>query len=442
MASDIKVEILHKETIKPSSPTPHHLKTCSLSGYDQLTPEIYVPLILFYPNGGDEASIDHHALFADRFGLLKRSLSEALTHFYPFAGEFVFNVSISCSDHGAGLIEAQVNCPISKILDKPDFQILGQLIPTSIDSKQAETGHLLLVQVSSFKCGGLAIGMSISHKVADASTLSAFIKSWTAIALGSAGATDHAVPSPEFGIAATIFPPQDILNSQQGTTEFPPDKGIGKRFVFDASKIAALKSKAASATVPNPTRVEVVSALIWKCAMEASRSNLGFTKPSVWSQVVNMRKRSGKTLMENILGNFSWYFAAMSTESEVDLEILVAKFRKGIEEYKEKYPNSVGCEDALQSVKEHGNILINDSIVTYSCSSWCRFPFYETNFGWGQPSWVSICSSEFKNTIILMDTSDGFGVEALLTFTEEDMAIIERHEDLLAYASVNPPVIN
>ncbi|KAL6269030.1 hypothetical protein ACE6H2_025941 [Prunus campanulata] len=31
MASEIKVEVIHKETIKPSSPTPHHLRTSNLS---------------------------------------------------------------------------------------------------------------------------------------------------------------------------------------------------------------------------------------------------------------------------------------------------------------------------------------------------------------------------------------------------------------------------
>ncbi|PQQ12573.1 BAHD acyltransferase [Prunus yedoensis var. nudiflora] len=215
MASEIKVEIIHKETIKPSSPSPHHLAKSKLSIFDQMTPEIYVPLLLLYPSNNCDDEVDHHSLFSERSHLLKTSLSEALTHFYVFAGEFEYNVSISCNDHGVGFIESQVYCPISKVLDKPNFGILKQLIPTAIESKQAEAGHLLLVQVNLFECGGLTIGVSISHKVADASTLSTFIKSWAAIALGSASTTDHVLLPTEFGVASTLFPPQDFFNSPQ-----------------------------------------------------------------------------------------------------------------------------------------------------------------------------------------------------------------------------------
>ncbi|XP_008226198.2 PREDICTED: BAHD acyltransferase At5g47980-like, partial [Prunus mume] len=194
--------------------------------------------------------------------------------------------------------------------------------------------------------------------------------------------------------------------------------------------------------VPNPTRVEVVSALIWKCALRASRSNLGFTKPSAWNQVVNMRKRSGLDMAENILGNFVSMFTAMTMKSDkVELESLVHKLRKGIEEFKEKYANGVSGEDAFQTIEGIKNLIMKDSIETYSCISWCRFSFYQADFGWGKPSWMSFCRIESKNTTLLMDMSDGVGIEALLSLEEEHMTIIERNEELLAYASLNPSVV-
>ncbi|PQQ14792.1 BAHD acyltransferase [Prunus yedoensis var. nudiflora] len=114
------------------------------------------------------------------------SLSEALTHFYLFAGEFVYNVSITCNDHGAAFLEAQVNCPISKILDKPDVGLLEPLLPT-------DTGCL------SSTCPG-----QLLHKVANASTLGTFIRSWAAITLGSASTSEHV----EIGGASSLFRPQ------------------------------------------------------------------------------------------------------------------------------------------------------------------------------------------------------------------------------------------
>ncbi|WRX14191.1 hypothetical protein QQP08_006678 [Theobroma cacao] len=72
--------------------------------------------------------------------------------------------------------------------------------------------------------------------------------------------------------------------------EFECQKVAMKRLVFDASKISVLKVRVANTSVPKPKRIEVVVALIWKCAMAESTSNLGgFIKPSVLRQVVNLR---------------------------------------------------------------------------------------------------------------------------------------------------------
>ncbi|CAL9016648.1 unnamed protein product, partial [Prunus brigantina] len=84
-------------------------------------------------------------------------------------------------------------------------------------------------------------------------------------------------------------------------------------------------------------------------------------------------------------------------------------------------------------------LLMRDDIETSSCSSWCGFPFYAADFGWGKPSWVNQ-SSEAKNLIVLIDSRDGDGIEASLTFKEEDMAIMESNNELFAYASLDPPL--
>ncbi|KAL6195635.1 hypothetical protein ACLB2K_031253 [Fragaria x ananassa] len=396
MNTDIKVEVIYTETITPSSPTPPHLKRVNLSVFDQMVPETYIPLLLFYPSlANPETDTDH-----------------------------------------------QVNCPISEISENPDMEKLKYLFPAAV-----EFTHLLLVQVNFFECGGMAIAVNILHKVADAFTLSTFLKSWAVAPLGSSSSCtthDHPVLPPKFGSAASLYPSQDFLNSRKpnfvGSVQ---EKGTRRRFVFDASRIEALKSKCASPAVPDPTRIEVVSALIWKCAMEASRSNLGVIRPSSWSQAVNMRKRrSGHAFTENLMGNFVWsYTAAMTVNTEVDLQSLVATFRKCKEDYEVNFPNGVTVELAYQIIKESWKNLAKEGIDNYGCSSWCWFPFYETNFGWGKPSWVSTRGFQVKNTVVLMDAKYGDGIEASLTFIEEKMAIFESNQELFAYASLNPSVI-
>ncbi|XP_048446955.1 acyltransferase Pun1-like [Pyrus x bretschneideri] len=433
----INVEVIHKEIIKPSSPTPHHLRYLPLSVFDQFKYEIYLPHVVFYPSSSEE-----HSLVAEKSELLKKSLSEALTQFYPFAGEFKYNDSINCDDRGAVFLEAQVNCPMSKILDdKHGLENMGKLIPTPVRSKHAQGGHLLLVQANVFECGGLAIAASFFHKVVDALSISKFMESWAEIARCSASTTDHHVVLPtEFCVAATLFPPQEYFNSPKKLM-LPLTENYmvrRRRFVFDASKIAALKVKAASATVPSPTRVEAVSVLIWKCAMEASRSNLGFVRSSTWRHAVNMRKILAQPFAENLLGNFSFYAISKVEENEAnDLQILVAKLRKSVEELKVKHTNEIRAEDVVQFFKEYGELIEKDDMDNYTCSSLCRFPFCSANFGWRKPSCTRFPLTEvFKNMFLLSDATDGNGIEAYLSMKEEDMVMFETNQDLLTYASL------
>ncbi|XP_061996150.1 BAHD acyltransferase At5g47980-like [Rosa rugosa] len=447
MCSDMIVEVINKETITPSSSTLHHLTTCSgLSVFDQFMPDFYVPLLLFYPNNSTtdhkiNTFDDHHSMITERSKLLKTSLSETLIRFYPFAGRiFSHNniLSICCNDNGVAFIQTCVNCPISKVLEKHHPQTLNQLLPKDIESTTESTGYLLLVQANFFECGGLAIGVNISHKIADGFTLGTFIRNWAAMSLGSDIA---ALPAAEFGIPASLYPPQDlVVNSLSTSMKHDNNEAcVTGRFVFDASNIVRLKSKATSATVPNPTRVEVVSALIWKCAMEASRSNLGFTRPAQLFLAANMRKvLEHPTLMGNLIGVVH---TVKTRESDATLQSLVALLRETIEEFKVKYCNGVSGDDICQHFNEHRDLMGKDDINSYAITSWCRFGFYEANFGWGKPSWATIPGMPFKNVIVLIDTKDGEGMEAIVSFKEKDMAVIETNKELLAYASLNPTVI-
>ncbi|KAL6198980.1 hypothetical protein ACLB2K_028768 [Fragaria x ananassa] len=451
MGLEVKVEVLHKENISPSSPSPHPLRFFSLSVFDQLTPTVYFPLLLFYPNtvqprDRELNSIDPQSLVVERTKLLKTSLSETLTRFYPFAGRIHDHASICCNDQGAVFVEAKVKCSISRVLEEPDLEFLTELIPKLESTDEGETGYVLLnVQVNFFECGGIAIGFNVSHKMIDAFTLSTFVNSWAATSLGF-GTSDHTVfPSHQYVGAASRFPPLDLFKSPPQFGKLAKEKCITKRFVFESSKIAYLKSEAASDAVPNPTRVEVVSALIWKTAMKASSENSDSVRPSsTWLQIVNMRnilaQPSGKNLMGNLLG----FFAARSTgggESKDDLQGLVAAMRKGSEEFKVKYGTKfVSGEDVSKLMNEYWEQMQKDDIECYCSTSWCRFPFCEADFGWGKPLMSVPATVELKNLIMLMDTSDGGGVEARLTLKEEDMAKFEKNEELLAFASLNPTV--
>ncbi|QDP16939.1 hypothetical protein Tsubulata_042462 [Turnera subulata] len=442
----MEIEITLKETIKPSSPTPADRRNLKLSLLDQFMPVTYTSLILFYPASENR---DRHATAAERSQQLKKSLSETLTEFYPLAGRPKDNASIECDDQGAEYIEARIKCLLSEFLAKPELEVLKQLLPAAIESSEAATGSLLLVQANVFDCGGMAIGVCASHKITDAATLTTFLKCWSRKAAKSKDAA-----RPVF-LGASIFPQMDasISSSISSTTSsielIQSECVMTKRFVFEASKISLLKTKAACQTVPEPTRVEAVSALIWKCAMAASKSNLGFHRKSLWALAANLRKRLTPPLPENSAGNCACSVLVRVGEDaaeQVDLRDLVGRIRKGNREYDETHTKKLQGDGASLALcgfaKEYGELAVSGDMDFYNCTSWCRFELYDAaDFGWGKPTWLSVAAgSTIKNVAMLLDARDGAGIEAWLSLSQEDMNLFESNQELLEFAAVNPSV--
>ncbi|GMN70182.1 hypothetical protein TIFTF001_039228 [Ficus carica] len=113
MEEEIKFEIIGREIIKPSSPTPSHLKSFKLSFFDQTVPAIYTSLALFYPS-----NINNVLTSDQKSSHLKKSLSEALTLFFPLAGRVNDNTTIECHDVGARYLVAKFNGLLSTFLEQ------------------------------------------------------------------------------------------------------------------------------------------------------------------------------------------------------------------------------------------------------------------------------------------------------------------------------------
>ncbi|XP_030459776.2 BAHD acyltransferase At5g47980-like [Syzygium oleosum] len=434
---DMKVEIISKETIKPSSPTPAHLRRFAFSFFDQFAPSVYIPLVLFYADTPGDGPEIHEIP-----GRMKSSLSETLARFYPFAGRIVDNLCVDCTDDGADYFEAQVTgIGIREILQSPDPDVLKLFLPVDIDLPESFHGRLMSVQLSFFNSGGVAVGICVSHKIADTSTLSSFLHSWAAVARGGDSVVAE-LPGPDLSTASTLFPPSEALRSLR-PAKMLKQKCQSRRYCFGPAEIAALQARAASAIAAQPTRVEAMSAFIWKCAMEAAASS----GRSLLAQTVNIRKRTEPSLAPSSVGCLISYFTAKVHEKDEQQEkdllpMLVVKMREGMEDFLENYAKKLGGLESFSTMcelnKRAGELVTTHRPSFYSVTSWCRFGFYEVDFGWGRPDWTSICSSEYKNVVVLMDARDGLGAEAWVTLGEAEMAVFEKDQDLLRYAAPNP----
>ncbi|CAN8275093.1 unnamed protein product [Cochlearia groenlandica] len=441
----MKVETIGQEIIKPSSTTPNNLKTLQLSIYDHILPPVYTTSFLFYTKHDLMISQEH------TFKKLKTSLSQTLTKFYPLAGT-IKGVSIDCNDQGALFVEARAdNYHLSSFLTSPDFKAIQKFLPLdSLDNtyKAANTWPLLLVKATYFQCGGIAIGICISHKIADAASISTFIEIWTAIAHGEA---EDKVAGPEF-VAANFYPPANEAYNFPVDEQADKRSSTTKRFVFSASKIEELRTKTAgSEAVDRPTRVECVTALIWKGFVEAFSSNKDNLDVKILIQPVNLRSKIPTLLPETLIGNIMFSSVVLSTgqEKEVKIEEAVKELRQKRHELRAFIQEDQEVSSLSMIGSKIANLMLTNYSKTsyethepYTMSSWCKLPLYEADFGWGCPVWVvGTVAPALGNLVMLIDSKDGQGIEALVTLSEENMSSFEQNKELLAFASLNPSVL-
>ena len=74
-------------------------------------------------------------------------------------------------------------------------------------------------------------------------------------------------------------------------------------------------------------------------------------------------------------------------------------------------------------------------LVSLGFTSYCRFPAYDNDFGWGRPAWVFSAPLTFKNLTAFMDTKEGVGIEAYIGLEEQLMAEFETDAEFMAYVS-------
>jgi shikimate O-hydroxycinnamoyltransferase len=440
---NMQVRIVSRETIKPSSPTPSHLKKIKFSLFDQIAPKAYIPTILFYPTNDGLLKLAQ----------LKKSLSEALSRFHPFSGREKDQFSIECNDEGASYSEALVDYDMFEFLQPPKIDLLNHLLPCQpwVTCHDRASAVCLAVQLNVFSCGGLAIGVCVLHTIADGITVSAFLKTWATIARG----TDEQLFCPDFTTASTLFPPRDLASLTCSNRFMVAWKKeaicVTRRFVFDANAITTLKAKAKGEYVSNPTRYEALGALIWKCLISASVTISGLpSRPSLLEHAVDMRRRMGEPLSGYSMGNVIIVANAFYDPADsniITLPDLATVVRQSLDEVNGDFMRSLQGDGGFLLVSGYGDMIAEmlekEGPVSLGFTNWCNFGFNEIDFGWGKPVWVGLSGGanlSYVNRILFKDTECGEGTEAWVTLEEKEMAVFENDPDLLAFASPNPRV--
>ncbi|CAA3021232.1 vinorine synthase-like [Olea europaea subsp. europaea] len=290
----------------------------------------------------------------------------------------------------------------------------------------------------------MVIGVIVSHAVAGGITLCSFLKAWAATAAGALTFIEAQCPN---YIAQSLFPPNDKIPEESYLfSNFHPFLITGncvlKRYVFDSSAISTLKAKSPG------SRVQVMTAFIWKCFMAACAAANNF--PSLMVHAVDLRSRAVPPFSENCFGNFLWIAAAAAesmNHTDHNQANLVTKVRESIRRIDGNFVKRIqGDEGMIGYIKnlEETNALIPGEANCLNFSSWCNFGVYDIDFGWGKPIWVAnyvstdSCNSPKLNDVMFLDTRDGKGMEVYVTIGEQYAAAFDKIEELQSLISINP----
>ncbi|KAL9230391.1 hypothetical protein vseg_005752 [Gypsophila vaccaria] len=441
------VQTISIETIKPSTPTPSHLKTYTLSLVDQLWPAYHTMMLLFYPK------ITESPHGGPNIKLLKDSLSKTLSTYYLFAGRCMDDYTVSCNDQGIPFIETRVDYVLSDFLNSSNkLNFMHKLTPPQefMADKSLLERVPLAFQVNVFSCGGVVISVYKLHKLLlDGTSLIAFLKHWAAITASSSGRTKDKITipvAPDFDAVVSVFPPNSSLGRRPFSSDCPERQAnsslhvVAKSFVFTKDAISDLKAKAASEEVLNPTRVEALAGFIWQRCMAAACATGAMPEglnPSSMSLIVNMRARLKPALTSTTMGNFTTP-ASTNANQQMSLIEIVRRIHVAVTEKCVK----------IESYERGENIetLVWDFTSRYKpgkyvFSSWCQFKLDEVNFGFGKPNWATptngLLSPLHRNVIHFVVDTDGSGIEVWFFLEEKEMQILESDQEFLAFARPN-----
>ncbi|XP_058094732.1 tryptamine hydroxycinnamoyltransferase 2-like [Magnolia sinica] len=386
------VEILSTTTLKPS-PTPP----------SNPLHNTHIPLTIF-----DKAALNLHVaiIYAFRPPMptndeMKSGLAKALTYFPHLAGRLSIDEQhhpcFVLNNAGIRLIETQIEMTLIERLPLDPSTDLRKLYPTfdGVD-------ELLQIQLNRFSCGGLLIGLTAHHRVADGQSMSSFFLAWAKLVRGLD--VDPLPYHDRAAISVPRNPPRCDFNHQvmefrENTTlaESPTSNSVCLSYIenlvvhFSGEFIARLK------THVNPghqySTFECLMAHLWKkITLARGQQDDELTQVKV---AVNGRARIKPTVPMEYFGNLVlWAYpklkvgellsgthaSAAKVIHDAVARINDAYFKSFID-FGEVWKGGEGREEMAAAAPCIGNSLCPDLEV----DSWLRFQFHDLDFGGGGP---------------------------------------------------------
>ncbi|TMW81138.1 hypothetical protein EJD97_011619 [Solanum chilense] len=441
----MEIEILYKKLIKPFLPTPSHLQHYKLSFFDQIAVKEHVPIVLFYANNKfiNNFTIDER---------IEQSLSKVLTHVYPAAGRYDKDeCSILCLDQGISYTKAKVNCKLNHFLEKAhkDLSLAALFWPHEnkyINKSNLMVSPIVTAQVTEFECGGLAVSLSSSHPAMDGFSNIKFLFEWAKVCKMETPIEN--INFLRFNLG-NVFPTRDVSRLFRSTYDPVIEKDIvTKRFIICETIMSRLRIKcideARGALTFQPSRVEIITALLWRAFIRTSAIINGYVRPSLMDLPLNLRSKTSLTQVSNSMGNFrvDVPIKFIPGETKMELHKFIILIRNGVNKVvasctkaspDEIVSTLVNINNESVASPEWGG---NDEVDKVSCSSLCNFPFHDIDFGLEKPKLLFFGSKDMQ-MFWLYDTDIHSQVCVQVDLKENYMKLFECDDDIKALTYIH-----
>ncbi|KAK9749375.1 hypothetical protein RND81_02G121600 [Saponaria officinalis] len=437
--------------VKPSQKTPS--KILPLSKLDMIVraPKTHTNIFYIYDHPPSSKSPPPYTTVVET---LKTALSKILVPFYPLAGRLQLNQNrdeyeINCNAVGALFVEAETNLTIKDLGDFQPSAELRQLLILECDyTRDLSLIPLLMVQVTRFKCGGVGLGYTPHHHVADGTAHIDFFAKYLRLAAGLNLSVPpvhdriHVAPRDtvsikfqhkhEFDPIVPSLPPNGFTTGDQSydTTQ--------SLFKISKQQIQVLKhatlSQAMRYTNKNNHKISTYAILashIWRSVCIARGISYD-QEVKLYIPVDGRSRLKDPAMPDGYFGNI--LFFSICTEKVGDIIhkpiwYVASKIQESIEKMDDEYLRSAidyldlrpGSLDSLMGVHKflYPNLLIN---------SWVRLPFYKADFGWGPPKTVGNCEVKLEGLSFLTGGSNkDDDISLAINLFSVHMSIFKKH---------------
>ncbi|CAM6085533.1 unnamed protein product [Calypogeia fissa] len=382
-----------------------HVDTIDATFLDLQNQDICFPLLFAF-----RLAVKSESLFSQQVERIKESLQQVLVSFFSYAGRWISDPVICskrkllCNDEGVPFIEAYLDRDLDSVVKLsaafqpvPELQGFGFLgLDMTQFKQQMPPGGLpcMFVQITRFKCGGVAFAVTFNHTLTDGTGFVKFMQAWVASNNTNQVKTfevDHDRAKIEAPSMKTSFSGStqksntSSLNGANNGAAPGPLQGrtwVMKSFEVSVSTIAAIKQEGkerqGGAYV---STVDCIAAHLWKSLARIPSSILGGKDVLVVSTVEG-RTRFYDTPLSNVSAN------VLSHElREMPLTSIASKLRDTLQRTRR--------EEWLDLEKFES--FTSNEFAAMQVISWLRFPVYTLDFGWGKPVLCSLNTFMYFN---------------------------------------------